>query len=739
MSMWTGMRAAAAAVWMAVIVAMPAVAPAEQVQAEEAKPQVQQMRQIAETVRPSLVRVEYELQYDKGEAPVGHGWSQRCASCGRYHATDSSEIVAEERPVEAPGFVISPTQVVTADPVIHPRFLKSIHVIDGDRRIGANISAHALSQNAVVLSLSEPLEHAKPLVFDAEATGPFMAVDYAQADGEWQISVKPAEPLLTLADRRTFLAMPSFALVTDAMGNAVALSMADQIPAEGQWKGSPAQWPLIPAEQLSQALDQLDQRCDAAVLRATLNFRSPPANQLTASMRFGSNDDEDSSTVRHVLAVQYDPKHVLVLAELKPSVTARLESIILHLDGGKTAEAIFDRSLRDYGAFVARLDEPLDRPLAVNTEDIRDHRNQLLLAADLKLQGDNRIAYYGTRRIASFEVGWRRQVFPDVPGDSTSLFLFDRQLSLVALPIKRREKPTGEEVRWRSNEPVLTPVAYVAAALADPGAADGNNVPLSEAEERRLAWLGVELQPLTPDLARLNKVSDRTNDGTTGALVTYVYPDSPAARAGIEPGHVLLRLYVPGQPQPINIRTEAHIFAETPFPWDHLDQAPEQYFDQIPQPWPSAESTLTRTLTDLGIGNSVELEYARDGKVERKSFAVEQSPTHYASADRYSHEASGLTVRDMTYEVRRYFQRRPEEPGVIISRIEIGSKASKAGLKPFEYITHVNDHPVTSAAEFEQQVSAGGDLRLQVRRMTKGRLVKLTVPVAATQPVAREE
>ena len=33
MSMWTGMRAAAAAVWMAVIVAMPAVAPAEQVQA----------------------------------------------------------------------------------------------------------------------------------------------------------------------------------------------------------------------------------------------------------------------------------------------------------------------------------------------------------------------------------------------------------------------------------------------------------------------------------------------------------------------------------------------------------------------------------------------------------------------------------------------------------------------------------------------------------------------------------
>jgi S1-C subfamily serine protease len=82
----------------------------------------------------------------------------------------------------------------------------------------------------------------------------------------------------------------------------------------------------------------------------------------------------------------------------------------------------------------------------------------------------------------------------------------------------------------------------------------------------------------------------------------------------------------------------------------------------------------------------------------------------------------------MTYEVVRYFQRPDGDPGVVISKIEIGSKASTAGLKPFEIITHVNDQPVKSVKEFEQSVKGQQTLRLSVKRMTKGRQVKDDVP-----------
>src|SRR5687768_2519729 len=131
---------------------------------------------VAEAVAPSLVKVEFHLQYDKGEAPPAQGWSERCPNCGQFHASDSSEVVEQERPIEVAGFVLSPTQVLTADPILHPRFVKEIRIVDGEGTIPAKISAVASRQNAIILELTRALEHAKPLEFNAEAEQPYMAV-----------------------------------------------------------------------------------------------------------------------------------------------------------------------------------------------------------------------------------------------------------------------------------------------------------------------------------------------------------------------------------------------------------------------------------------------------------------------------------------------------------------------------------------------------------------------------------
>jgi hypothetical protein len=253
----------------------------------------------------------------------------------------------------------------------------------------------------------------------------------------------------------------------------------------------------------------------------------------------------------------------------------------------------------------------------------------------------------------------------------------------------------------------------------------------------------VELQPLTRDLARENKVSELTRDGAIGGLVSYVYPNSPAAKQGIEPGYVLLRLRLDGEPKPLDVTVTSDA-ADREFPWEALDELPEKYYDRIPAPWPSTENSLTRALTDFGFGAKYSAEFFSGGKVVNKDFVVEAGPLNYDAAPRYKCAALGITVRDMTYEVRRYLQKTDKDVGVVISKEEPGGKASVAGLKPYEVITSVNDTPVTNVKQFEGAVAEAKDeIRLSIKRLNTGRVVKIKMtagePKEAIEPLIEEK
>jgi serine protease Do len=252
---------------------------------------------------------------------------------------------------------------------------------------------------------------------------------------------------------------------------------------------------------------------------------------------------------------------------------------------------------------------------------------------------------------------------------------------------------------------------------------------LSEEEENRLAWLGVELQALDAKLAQAQKIAHLTNNGESGALVTYVYPGSPAAAAGVEMGDILLRLHVPDQPKPVEVQIEEHHgYSFDDFPWDQLGEISAEYLSQLPKPWPSVNNSFIQTLTDLGFGKPFEAEFWHDGESLRKPFAVVEGPRHYDSAARFKSEAMGVSVRDLTYEVRRYFQKEADEPGVIVAKIEPGQKAAVAGLVPYEIITHVDGEPVADVKAFEKMVSGTGEVKLSVKRKLRGRVVKIQLP-----------
>ena len=463
---------------------------------------------------------------------------------------------------------------------------------------------------------------------------------------------------------------------------------------------------------------------------------------LFRSSPYSLYESESGPTERYALAGLIDASTILVLADLKPKITARLQQITALPSGRKPVGAKFAYTLKDYGAFVATLEKPLPGALVLYDGDITDFRNKLLLAAEVRIEGEKCTRYFLHNRIASFDVGWKRQLYPEVRGADEGLLLFNARGELVAFPIAQREKvAVGRQYEAGGGGAKLTPAAQLVGVKADFARhADASNVPLTEEQENRLAWLGVVLQPLNSELARINKVSDLTQNGRIGALVSYVYPGSPAETAKLQVGDVLIRLHVQDEPKPIDVRADDYGFSSTPFPWHRLDEVPEQYYDRIPRPWPPAENTLARALTDLGFGKKFVAEMSREGNVFRVDFAVAESPPHYDSAPKYKSDALGLTVRNLTYEVQRYFQKTLEDPGVIVSKIEPGSKASVAGMKPYEIITHVNDKPVMTVRDFEKLIGENGELRLSVKRMTKGRVVKIdTKSPAATQPAPEEE
>jgi S1-C subfamily serine protease len=215
-------------------------------------------------------------------------------------------------------------------------------------------------------------------------------------------------------------------------------------------------------------------------------------------------------------------------------------------------------------------------------------------------------------------------------------------------------------------------------------------------------------------------------------MVSYVYADSPAARAGIGMGAILVRLHAEGMPKPVEVKIEKDGYSGgMEFPWDQLDQVPAQYLDQMPKPWPGAENSFTRALTNLGFGKKFTADFYIDGKKVIKDFVVEEGPKHYDSAKRFKSETLGLTVRDLTYEVRRYFQRTEADGGVIVSKIESGSKAAVAGIKPYEIVTRVNEQPVKSVDDFEKMIAGQDQLRITLKRMTRGRVVKIKMASAA--------
>ena len=156
-------------------------------------------------------------------------------------------------------------------------------------------------------------------------------------------------------------------------------------------------------------------------------------------------------------------------------------------------------------------------------------------------------------------------------------------------------------------------------------------------------------------------------------------------------------------------------------------------------PWPDVENSLNTLMSSFGAGARVTVVYARDGVRREAPVVLEAAPVHYKNAGKARNRALGLSVRDMTFEVRRYFKFDDRAPGIVIARVKPGSPAAVAGLKPYELVTSVNGESVSGAKDFAEKVKGRKDLVFSVRRLAQTRMVKLHVEPEADAEKDKEK
>jgi len=197
----------------------------------------------------------------------------------------------------------------------------------------------------------------------------------------------------------------------------------------------------------------------------------------------------------------------------------------------------------------------------------------------------------------------------------------------------------------------------------------------------RRSWIGLELQPLL-------KASKREN----GVLVSGAIENSPAEKAGFQPGDILVKF----ADQDVTVRFE----------------------EQLPR--------FTQLVTSIPVGEEVEAVVLRDGEERRLTVVTDERQP--AREDTHELKPWGAAIRDISLLDARELQR-ADTNGVIIDSVRPGGPCDEArpAIIRGDVIAEVNDKPVNHVAE----------LRAVTDRITEGQDEPVPVTVSFERKTER--
>jgi serine protease Do len=198
-------------------------------------------------------------------------------------------------------------------------------------------------------------------------------------------------------------------------------------------------------------------------------------------------------------------------------------------------------------------------------------------------------------------------------------------------------------------------------------------------------WIGVGIQEVTPELAKTFDLKDKK-----GALVSQVFKDGPAEKAGIEQGDVILE------------------------------------FDKKE----IAESKdLPRIVAAIPVGKTVPVKISRNGKIMTKDIKVgEMEDKTVETAKTPTGKKLGISIQNITPDIARSLSLK-DTNGALIAQVEPGSPAANAGLQRGDIVREINRKSVKDAKEFMQKIEeakSGGTILLLVQRGENSLFITVT-------------
>jgi serine protease Do len=173
-------------------------------------------------------------------------------------------------------------------------------------------------------------------------------------------------------------------------------------------------------------------------------------------------------------------------------------------------------------------------------------------------------------------------------------------------------------------------------------------------------WLGVVIQKVTPELAAGFGLK-----GPEGALVSDLVEDSPAARAGIRRGDVIIS----------------------------FDGKPIRDMEQLP-----------KVVAETETGKRVKVGLIREGKHTDLDVTIaeaKEEPKEVQAMETETEKYFGLVVHDITPDLVRHL-RLKDRKGVIVTAIQQGSPAEDADIRAGDIVKEINRKPVMGVGDFKE-------------------------------------
>jgi serine protease Do len=187
-------------------------------------------------------------------------------------------------------------------------------------------------------------------------------------------------------------------------------------------------------------------------------------------------------------------------------------------------------------------------------------------------------------------------------------------------------------------------------------------------------WLGVTVQAVTPVLAQsFGLESDK------GALVSNVSKDSPADKAGLKTGDIILE----------------------------FDGKPIDEMNELP-----------RLVASMPVGKKAAVKILRDGKELSVTVTIELLKGKESESAAGEPDKLGITVTELTGDLAAKMGI-SETSGVVVAEVKQGSIAEDAGLVRGDIIKEINDVKITTMKDYERAVAArkkGGVMRILLKR-----------------------